>query len=60
VTASLNWAAGRTPDALAEDALRAAACGARGLALYNFSLVPEQGLEAFRAAARAFHAGSPA
>ena len=60
VTASLNWAPGRTPAALAEDALRAAACGAQGIALYNLSLVPERGLEAFRTAARAFHAGAPA
>ena len=37
-----------------------AAAGAEGLALYNLSLVPEAGLEAFRAAAAAFRAAVPA
>jgi hypothetical protein len=55
--ASVNWAPLRTPAALAEDALRVAAAGARRLSLYNLSLVPEAGLEAFRAAAGAFAAG---
>lgn len=54
VSASLNWTPERTPAALAEDARRAAAGGAGGLALYNLSLVPEAGLDAFRAAAAAF------
>ena len=34
--------------------------GAEGLALYNLSLVPEAGLEAFRAAAHAFRGAVPA
>ena len=36
------------------------AAGAAGLALYNLSLVPEAGLEAFRAAAHAFRGVVPA
>jgi hypothetical protein len=58
VTASLNWGPERKPRALAADAERAAAGGATGLALYNLSLVPEAGLEAFRAAAGAFAAAT--
>jgi len=54
--ASLNWSPLRTPAALAADALLAATAGARRLALYNLSLVPEAGLEAFRAAAGEFAA----
>ena len=49
---STNWTPERT--ALAADVERLAAAGADGLALYNLSLVPEAGLEAFRAAAHAF------
>jgi hypothetical protein len=55
---STNWAPERTD--LAADVERLAAAGAEGLALYNLSLVPEAGLEAFRAAAGAFHAAVPA
>jgi len=53
-TVSTNW----TPDRvdLAADVERLAAAGAEGLALYNLSLVPEAGLDAFRAAAHAFRA----
>lgn len=54
VAVSLNWAPSRTPQLFAEDARRAAAGGADRLALYNLSLVPEAGLAAFAAAARAF------
>jgi hypothetical protein len=53
-TASTNWTPDRT--ALAVDVERLAAAGADGLALYNLSLVPEAGLDAFRAAAHAFRA----
>jgi len=55
---STNWTPERTD--LAADVERLAAAGAEGLALYNLSLVPEAGLEAFRAAAAAFKAGVPA
>jgi hypothetical protein len=58
VSASLTWGPERTPQALADDAERVAAGGAAGLSLYNLSLVPEAGLEAFRAAARAFAAAT--
>lgn len=54
---STNWTLERTD--LAADVERLAAAGAEGLALYNLSLVPEAGLEAFRAAAAAFRAGVP-
>jgi hypothetical protein len=48
---STNW----TPERdLAADAGRLAAAGADGLALYNLSLVPDAGLDAFRGAAHAF------
>ena len=57
-TVSTNWTAERTD--LAADAEHLAAAGAEGLALYNLSLVPEAGLEAFREAAAAFRAGAPA
>ena len=52
---STNWTAERTE--LAADVERLAAAGAEGLALYNLTLVPEAGLDAFRAAAHAFRAG---
>jgi hypothetical protein len=55
VTVSLNWTPERTPGAFAAAAELAAAGGATGLALYNLSLVPEAGLDAFRAAATAFN-----
>jgi hypothetical protein len=57
-TVSTNW----TPErgALAEDVQRLAADGAEGLALYNLSLVPDEGLVAFRSAAHAFRAAVPA
>jgi hypothetical protein len=55
---STNWAPERSD--LAADVERLAAAGAEGLALYNLSLVPEAGLEAFRAAASAFRAAVPA
>jgi hypothetical protein len=54
VTVSLNWTPERTPEAFAAAAELAAAGGATGLALYNLSLVPEVGLDAFRAATAAF------
>ena len=53
---STNWTPGRTPAGMADDVTRLVAAGALGLALYNLSLVPEAGLDAFRAAAGAFHA----
>ncbi|MCP9484451.1 MAG: hypothetical protein MSC30_01195 [Gaiellaceae bacterium MAG52_C11] len=55
---STNWIRGRT--ALVADVERLVAAGAEGLALYNLSLVPEAGLEAFRAAAQAFRGAVPA
>ena len=55
---SMNWTPERPPQALAADAERLAADGAEGLALYNLSLVPDAGLEAFRAAATAFRAAA--
>ena len=51
---STNWTPGRTE--LAGDVKRLAEAGADGLALYNLTLVPEAGLDAFRAAAHAFRA----
>lgn len=51
-TVSTNWTPERTD--FEGDAGRLAAAGADGLALYNLSLVPEEGLAAFGAAARAF------
>lgn len=53
-TVSTNWSPERTPEAYAFDASALAAAGADGLALYNLSLVPAAGLDAFRAAAAAF------
>jgi hypothetical protein len=55
-TVSTNWVPGRTPAAMADDVARLVAAGAGGLALYNLSLVPAAGLDAFRAASAAFHA----
>jgi hypothetical protein len=51
---STNWSPERSPEEYAADATRLAAAGAEGLALYNLTLVPDAGLEAFRAAAGAF------
>jgi hypothetical protein len=53
-TVSLNWSPERSPAAFAADAERAAMAGATGLALYNLSLVPEEGLAAFRTVVGAF------
>jgi hypothetical protein len=58
MTVSLNWSPERTPEGFAAAAELVAADGARALALYNLSLVPEAGLDAFRAAAAAFRASS--
>ena len=55
---STNWTPDRTD--LAGDAERLAAAGAEGLALYNLSLAPVAGLEAFRLAAHAFREAVPA
>jgi hypothetical protein len=55
---STNWTPERAD--LAADVERLAVAGAEGLALYNLSLVPEAGLEAFRAAAHAFRSAVPA
>jgi coproporphyrinogen III oxidase-like Fe-S oxidoreductase len=55
----MNWSPSRSPAALAEDVQRVAAAGAEGLALYNLSLVPEVGLEAIRAATKAYRATLP-
>ena len=51
-TVSTNWTPERTE--LAADVERLAAAGAEGLSLYNLSLVPDAGLEAFRIAAQVF------
>ena len=56
---SMNWSPSRSPAALAEDVQRVVAAGAEGIALYNLSLVPEVGLEAFRAATQAYRATLP-
>jgi hypothetical protein len=53
---SMNWSPSRPPATLAEDVRGVVAAGAEGLALYNLSLVPEAGLDAFRAATRAYRA----
>jgi hypothetical protein len=58
VTVSLNWGPERTPAVYAEDARRVAAAGADRLALYNLSLVPDEGLHGFAAAAAAFEAAA--
>ncbi|HET7450407.1 MAG TPA: hypothetical protein VFJ78_07390 [Gaiellaceae bacterium] len=52
---SMNWVPERAGE-LAVDAERVAAAGAAGLALYNLTLVPDEGLADFRAAAAAFRA----
>jgi hypothetical protein len=52
---SINWVRGRD---LAGDAAGLAAAGAEGLALYNLSLVPDEGLADFAAAAAAFRSAS--
>ena len=57
-TVSTNWTPERAE--LAADVERLAAAGADGLALYNLSLVPDEGLVAFRAAAAAFRSAVPA
>ena len=57
---STNWTPLRSPRSMAADVTRLAAAGADGLALYNLSLVPDEGLAAFRAAADAFRAAVPA
>jgi hypothetical protein len=59
-TVSTNWTPDRDPRSYAADVERLAANGAEGLALYNLSLVPEAGLDAFAAAAAAFRAAVPA
>jgi hypothetical protein len=52
----MNWSPSRPPAALAGDVRGVVAAGAEGLALYNLSLVPEAGLDAFRAATQAYRA----
>jgi hypothetical protein len=54
LTVSTNWTPERTADSMAEDVAALAGLGADGLSLYNLSLVPEAGLDAFRAASAAF------
>lgn len=56
-TVSTNWTSDRRE--LDADAGRLAVAGADGLALYNLSLVPDAGLDAFRGAARAFREAVP-
>jgi hypothetical protein len=56
---SMNWSPSRSPAALAEDVQGVVAAGGEGLALYNLSLVPEAGLEAFRAATQTYRATLP-
>ena len=50
---TLNWAPRRTSDALAADVHAMMLAGARGIAIYNLSLVPNSGMRTIRAAARA-------
>jgi hypothetical protein len=57
--ASMNWSPSRSAAALADDVRGVVAAGAEGLALYNLSLAPEAGLEAFRAATHAYRATLP-
>ena len=54
VAASTNWTSERTAASMAVDVDGLAAAGADGLALYNLTLVPEEGLAAFRSAAASF------
>jgi hypothetical protein len=54
LTVSTNWTPERTADTMAEDVAALAGLGADGLSLYNLSLVPEAGLDAFRAASAVF------
>lgn len=51
-TVSTNWTPDR--DTFGGDVERLARAGAEGLALYNLSLVPDEGIDAFRAAATSF------
>jgi hypothetical protein len=51
-TVSTNWTPAR--NTFATDVERLAREGAEGVALYNLSLVPEEGIDAFRAAATGF------
>ncbi|MCZ7590431.1 MAG: hypothetical protein M5U27_16545 [Gaiella sp.] len=51
-TVSTNWTPAR--ETFAADAERLARDGAKGLALYNLSLVPDAGIDAFRMAATSF------
>ena len=60
IGASTNWTPERTPRAMARDVKALASLGARGLSLYNLSLVPEEGLVAFRAATAAFRKANSA
>jgi hypothetical protein len=55
-SASMNWAPERTPETFADDVRAVAGAGARGVALYHLSLVPEHGLPALAAAAHAARA----
>jgi hypothetical protein len=57
-TVSTNWTPQRAE--LARDVERLAVEGAEGLALYNLSLVPAAGLDAFRRGALAFRGAVPA
>ena len=60
LTVSTNWTPERTADTMAEDVAALAGLGADGLSLYNLSLVPEAGLDAFRAASTAFRSAAGA
>ncbi len=51
-TVSTNWTPER--NTFATDVEQLARDGAKGLALYNLSLVPDEGIDAFRAAATSF------
>ena len=53
LAASLNWSPARSPADFAADVDRVVEAGARAVALYNLSLTPTRGLDAFAAAARA-------
>ncbi len=54
VAASTNWTSERTAASMAADVDALAAAGADGLALYNLTLIPEEGLAAIHTAAAAF------
>lgn len=60
LTVSTNWTPERTPATMSDDVEALAGLGADGLSLYNLSLVPDAGLDAFRSASAAFRRAADA